>query len=99
MQCLKNAGGDAGGHRTGGDSADIIIPVRTDHTSYTNNAVPDRIIPCARCLYTKTCYLENGIDGCQARGCECGCTVDRGTLFVTRNPERCVQRDAQTCSR
>lgn len=70
MLCLKNVAGDAGGFRTGGDSADIIMPVRADHRSYTGNAFPDRPIPCARCLYSKTCYLEVGIDGCQARGYE-----------------------------
>ena len=75
MLCLKNAGGDHGGIRTGGDSADIIMPVRIDHNNYVNNVVPQRPIPCARCMYSKTCYLEVGIDGCQAGGCECLATV------------------------
>jgi hypothetical protein len=68
MQCLKNAGGSQGGRPTGGDSADIIVPIILDHVSYTNNAVPQRPIPCAKCLYTKTCYLETGVATCQASG-------------------------------
>jgi len=95
MLCLKNVAGDAGGYRTGGDSADIIMPVRADHRSYTGNAFPDRPIPCARCLYSKTCYLEVGIDGCQARGCECLTAVffDPTSLYQLaypklRNPTR-----------
>jgi len=71
--CLKNSAGDQGGVRQGGqDSNDMIVPLRQGHSNY--NGLPSRnnilrakeswIIPCAKCKYAKSCFMEAGVAEC-----------------------------------
>ena len=71
--CLKDAAGDQGGVRQGGqDSNDFVVPVRRDHANYNN--LPSRnnilrardnwIVPCAKCKYAKSCFEEAGVAEC-----------------------------------
>ena len=71
--CLKNAAGDQGGVRQGGqDSNDQIVPLRRSHSGY--NGLPSRnnllrardnyVIPCAKCKYAKSCFEETGVAEC-----------------------------------
>jgi hypothetical protein len=71
--CLKNANGDQGGQRQGGeDSNDMMVPMRREHSNYNN--LPSRrnifrakdgwIIPCAKCKYAKSCFEESGVAEC-----------------------------------
>ena len=71
--CLKNAGGEHGGVRQGGqDSNDNIVPLRRSHSNYNglpsrNNLLRSRdnwIIPCAKCKYAKSCFEESGVAEC-----------------------------------
>ena len=71
--CLKNAAGDQGGVRQGGqDSNDMVVPLRHEHANYNN--LPSRNnmlkarngwnIPCAKCKYAKSCFNEVGVAEC-----------------------------------
>ena len=71
--CLKNAAGDQGGVRQGGqDSNDMMVPLKRNHANY--NGIPSRnnifrakdnwITPCAKCKYAKSCFLEVGVAEC-----------------------------------
>ena len=72
--CLKNAAGDQGGVRQGGqDSNDLMVPVRKEHSGY--NGIPSSLnnilrsrdgynIPCAKCKYAKSCFMEVGVAEC-----------------------------------
>jgi hypothetical protein len=71
--CLKNAAGDQGGVRQGGhDSNDLMVPVRKEHSNY--NSMPSLgnqwrqrdgyNIPCAKCKYAKSCFMEVGVAVC-----------------------------------
>ena len=71
--CLKNAAGDQGGVRQGGqDSNDMVVPLRHEHANYNN--LPSRNnmlkarngwnIPCAKCKYAKSCFNEAGVAEC-----------------------------------
>ena len=71
--CLKNAAGDQGGVRqTSHDSNDVVVPVRRDHANYNqlpsrNNimrARDDWTVPCAKCKYAKSCFMESGVPEC-----------------------------------
>jgi hypothetical protein len=71
--CLKNAAGDQGGQRQGGqDSNDMVVPLRRDHAGYSNlpsrnNLMRSRdgyVIPCAKCQYAKSCFMETGVAVC-----------------------------------
>ena len=71
--CLRNAAGAQGGHRQGGqDSNDYVVPLRRSHANY--NQLPSRnnifrakdnwIVPCAKCKYAKSCFMEAGVADC-----------------------------------
>lgn len=70
MQCMKaTPNSQNGGVGTGGDSADMIFPVISDHMSYTGNRIPNwQNVPCARCMARKMCYLETSTATCSAAG-------------------------------
>jgi hypothetical protein len=74
-QCLKDANGAQGGHQQDGrESNDILVPLRKEHSNYNslpslNNVFRQRDgynIPCAKCKYHKSCFLEVGVAGCPA---------------------------------
>ena len=71
--CIKNAAGDQGGVRQGSqDSNDMVVPVRRDHANYNN--LPSRsnilrardnwVVPCAKCKYAKSCFMESAVPEC-----------------------------------
>ena len=71
--CLKDAAGDQGGVRQGGhDSNDFVVPIKRDHCNYNN--LPSRnnllrardnwVLPCAKCKYAKSCFMETGVAEC-----------------------------------
>ena len=73
QMCLKNAAGAQGGVRQGGqNSNDMVVPLRRSHAGYNglpsrNNLLrsrDDRIIPCAKCKYAKSCFMEAGVAEC-----------------------------------
>lgn len=73
QMCLKNAAGDQGGQRQGGhDSNDLFVPVRKDHSNYNNLPSRNNLlkaregwnIPCAKCKYAKSCFMEVGVAQC-----------------------------------
>ena len=71
--CIKNAAGDQGGVRQGGqDSNDMVVPMRRDHCNYNNlpsrnniwRAKDNWVIPCAKCKYAKSCFMESAVPEC-----------------------------------
>jgi hypothetical protein len=71
--CLKNAAGAQGGVNQGGrESNDVLVPIRKEHSNY--NQMPSAgnvwrsregyVIPCSKCKYHKSCFMETGVAGC-----------------------------------